>query len=36
METTMQTLQNKFQNLSDQIIAKNIFSDFTVIVKSMP
>lgn len=35
METTMQTLQSKFQNLSDQILAKNIFSDFTVFVKSI-
>uniref|UniRef100_A0A8C1PH40 Heat shock factor binding protein 1 like 1 n=1 Tax=Cyprinus carpio TaxID=7962 RepID=A0A8C1PH40_CYPCA len=27
METTMQQLQSRFQNLSDQIISKNIFSD---------
>lgn len=27
METTMQQLQNRFQNVSDQIISKNIFLD---------
>ncbi|XDV34497.1 hypothetical protein PO909_004652 [Leuciscus waleckii] len=27
METTMQQLQSRFQNLSDQIISKNIFSE---------